>query len=138
MLPKGAVRHMAHDTQRGTILLVDDNPDIRGFARVFLEDAGYVVVTATNGEEGLHFFEKYQSTIVLLLTDVVMPKINGLELAGRVLRIDSQLPVLFMSGDASIADLGLECLAKPFRPGQLVEIVSRLLNAKTRLETTTA
>jgi len=127
---------MAKNTQRGKILVVDDNPDIRGFARMFLEDAGYGVVTATDGEEGLRFYEQHRPSINLLLTDVAMPKMNGLELAGRVLRIDSQLPVLFMSGDASIAGLGLECLTKPFRPNQLVEIVSRLLKANTRLETT--
>ena len=120
---------MACDMERGTILVVDDNVDIRGFAKRFLETAGYTVVTAADGKEGLHVYEEHQSSIVLLLTDVVMPNINGIELADRVLEMDSQLPVLFMSGDAWGAYRGLECVAKPFRPAELVERVSRVLNA---------
>jgi FixJ family two-component response regulator len=73
---------------------------------------------------------------VLLLTDVVMPNIGGLELADRVLRVDSQLPVLFMSGDAWVADRGLECISKPFRSAELLARVSRVLKANARSETT--
>ncbi len=93
----------------GTILTVEDNFDVRTFAQVFLENAGYSVVTAADGVEGLRCFETYQSRIVLLLTDVMMPNMNGLELADRVLRLDSHLPVLFMSGDICSADRGFGC-----------------------------
>jgi DNA-binding response OmpR family regulator len=119
---------MRCDTAHGTILVVDDNVDIRTFAKMFLEHAGYSVATAADGEEGLRYYEKHQSSILLLLTDVMMPKINGLELADRVLGIDSTLPVLFMSGDAWSAFRGLECVEKPFRSDELVERVSRVLN----------
>ena len=125
---------MTKDAQRGTILVVDDNLDIRALAQVFLENAGYSVVTASDGEEGFRSYQMHQSSIRLLLTDVMMPKVNGLELADRVLGIDAQLPVLFMSGDAWGAYRGLECVAKPFRSAELVERVSRVLNANTRLE----
>ena len=122
--------------QNGTILIVDDNLDIRAFARVFLEHAGYSVVTAADGAEALQYYEIHQSSIVLLLTDVTIPRMNGLDLADRVLCIDSQLPVLFMSGDTWSADRGFGCLAKPFRPAELVERVSRALNANTHSERT--
>jgi DNA-binding response OmpR family regulator len=56
------------------------------------------------------------------------------ELADRVLGLDSQLPVLFMSGDTWSADCGVGCVAKPFRPAELVERVSRVLNANTHVE----
>jgi DNA-binding response OmpR family regulator len=125
---------MTKDAQRGTILVVDDNLDICALAKVFLENAGYSVVTASDGEEGLRSYQMHQSRIRLLLTDVMMPKVNGLELADRVLGIDAQLPVLFMSGDAWGAYRGLDCVAKPFRCAELVERVSRVLNANTRLE----
>jgi two-component system, cell cycle sensor histidine kinase and response regulator CckA len=123
------------DSQRGTILVVDDNLDIRAFAKRFLETAGWTVVTAADGEEGLRFYEKHQSNIVLLLTDVMMPNINGLELADRVLGMDSQLPVLFMSGDHWSAYRGLECVTKPFRSSDLLAKVRRLLNGNARSET---
>jgi DNA-binding response OmpR family regulator len=117
---------MTRDTPHGTILVVDDNLDIRAFAKRFLETAGWAVVTAADGEEGLRIYEQYQSNIVLLLTDVMMPNVNGLELADRVQGIDSQLPVLFMSGSGYP---GLECIAKPFRSVELLDRISRALNA---------
>jgi len=127
---------MTRDEQIGTILLVDDNVDIRELARRFLEAAGYTVATAADGEEGLRFYQEHQSSIGLLLTDVIMPNIDGLELADRVLRIDSQLPVLFMSGDGWNAHRGWECLAKPFHPAELVEKVGRVLKANAHVERT--
>jgi CheY-like chemotaxis protein len=127
---------MAHDRQPGTILVVDDNVNIRGFAKIFLEKAGYAVVTASDGEEGLRVYQEHRSSISLLLTDIAMPKIGGIELADRVLEMDSQLAVLFMSGDAGCDYRGLECLAKPFRPAELIEIVSRVANANTHSERT--
>jgi CheY-like chemotaxis protein len=58
------------------------------------------VVTADDGEEGLRVYKKHQPSIALLLTDVMMPNMNGMDLADRDLQLDSHLPVLFMSGDA--------------------------------------
>ena len=129
---------MADNRQGGIILVVDDNADIQGFAKIFLEKAGYAVVTASDGEEGLRVYQEQRSNIILLLTDVAMPKIGGLELADRVLEMDSELAVLFMSGDAGCDYRGLECLAKPFRPAELIEIVSRMVNANTHSERSTS
>jgi CheY-like chemotaxis protein len=127
---------MTSDTQRGTILVVDDNIDIAGFTKLFLEKAGYSAVTAADGEEALRFYNEHQSSIMLLLTDVRMPNMNGFELADRVLKIDPRLPVLFMSGSGWGAHRGLECIAKPFRPAELIERVSRVLNAQAHQERT--
>lgn len=128
-----AEQALTKGAQRGTILVVDDALDIRALAKVFLENAGYSVVTASDGEQGLRSYQMHRSSILLLLTDVMMPNMNGLELADCVLGIDAQLPVLFMSGDAWGAYRGLECVAKPFLAAELVEMVSRVLNANTRL-----
>jgi CheY-like chemotaxis protein len=127
---------MPEDSRGGTILVVDDNLDIRGLAQRLLELAGYRVITAADGEEGLCFFEQHRSSIVLLLTDVVMPKVNGIELADRVRAMDSRLPVLLMSGNAARDYRDLECLAKPFRPAELMEAVSRTLYATTQVKST--
>jgi two-component system cell cycle sensor histidine kinase/response regulator CckA len=127
---------MAHDRQLGTILIVDDNLDIRKLAKMFLENSGYTVVTAADGNEGLRLYEEQHSSIALLLSDVKMPNMNGIELADRVLGMNSRLPVLLMSGDARCAHRGLECLAKPFSPAELIQTVSRVLNVKAHLEKT--
>jgi CheY-like chemotaxis protein len=124
---------MPEDAQRGTILLVDDNAAILGLAKRLLEMAGYAVITATDGREGLRFYAEHQSNIILLLTDVSMPNMGGLELADHLLGIDSKLPVVFMSGDAWSAHRGLECLAKPFRPGELFEVVNRAVHRNDSL-----
>src|SRR5580704_10122388 len=114
---------------RETILVVDDNIGIRGYTKLSLEDAGFDVITAADGEEALRLYQRHQSSIVLLITDVGMPNMNGFQLADRVLQIDSQLPVLFMSGRyAGIVFRGLECIAKPFPPAELVEKVNRALS----------
>jgi two-component system cell cycle sensor histidine kinase/response regulator CckA len=125
---------MAGDGQCGTILLVDDNADIRALAKMFLENAGYAVAMAADGAEGLRFYRENQSSIMLLLTDITMPNMNGLELARRVLGIDSRLPVLVMSGGACGAPEGLEWIAKPFRPLELIERVALALNARAQEE----
>jgi CheY-like chemotaxis protein len=118
---------MTHEMLRETILVVDDNRDIRGLIRICLEKAGYTVHTVADGEEGLRFYREHQSSIVLILTDVAMPNMNGHELADRVLRIDSQMPVLLMSGDVWTGYRGLECIAKPVAPAELIAKVGRML-----------
>jgi CheY-like chemotaxis protein len=122
---------MVRDTQRGMILVVDDSVDIRGLAKRLLEKAGYAVLTAPDGEEGLRCYEEHRSDIVLLLTDVMMPRMNGFELADRVLSMDPQIPVLFMSGQEWGAYRGLKCVTKPIAPAELVELVDQALKVYT-------
>jgi two-component system response regulator ResD len=111
---------MKTDQQRETILVVDDDLQIRSLVKVYLEQAGFAVATAADGEDGLNVFRAYRSRIALVLTDVMMPNMNGFDLADRVLELDSELPVLFMSGEAWNACRGLGCVAKPFTPVELV------------------
>jgi CheY-like chemotaxis protein len=125
-----------NDTQQGTILVGDDNSDIRTLTTRLLEVAGYIVLTAADGEEAFRFYEEHQSSIVLLLTDVAMPNMDGIELIDRVLGIDSRLPMLLMSGEPWGGYRGLECVSKPFRPAKLIESVSRAIKADTRSERT--
>lgn len=129
---KRRLQTMARDVQNGTILIVDDNFDVRAFAQAFLENGGYAVVTAADGQEGLRRYKIHRSSVVLLLTDVSMPKMNGLQLADRILDLDSHLPVLFMSGDAWSADRGFGCIVKPFNAVELVARVNQILDVKAR------
>jgi len=121
-----------NDLKRETILVVEDDFSICKLVRMFLENAGYSVVTADDGEEGLRVYKRHQPSIALLLTDVMMPRMNGLDLAVHVLQLDSGLPVLFMSGDPPRMNLRSECLAKPFSSADLVGRVSQVLHASDR------
>jgi CheY-like chemotaxis protein len=121
-----------NDRHRGTILVVDDNADVRDLAKKVLEIAGYPVMTAADGEEGLRCYEQHRSRIMLLLTDVMMPNIGGLELAERVLGMDSQVSVVLMSGNTGRDYRSWEFLAKPFRSTELIETVNRVLSANTQ------
>ena len=81
-----------------TILLVEDKRLVRDIARTVLEDGGYEVLTASNGHEALRQCEAHKGTIHLLLTDVVMPRMNGRELASRVRSTRPEIRVILMSG----------------------------------------
>jgi CheY-like chemotaxis protein len=85
-----------------TILVVDDEPDVCELARDCLLAAGYMVLEATDGEEALRIAEAHTEPIHLLLTDVVMPRLNGVELAGRLTRQRPDTKVLYMSGFAVV------------------------------------
>lgn len=114
--------------KRDTILVVEDDLFVSSLLRMLLERAGYEVVTADDGEEGLRVFQKHRSRISLLLTDIRMPHMNGMDLADRVLQLDSHLPVLFMSGETSLPHLHAGYLKKPFNSTDLIGRVAQVLN----------
>ena len=118
---------MQADERTRAILVVEDNASIRQLVKNFLEAAGYTVLIAVDGEAGLDYFLRNRAAIALLLTDVEMPNMNGLDLADRVLALEGNLPVLFMSGTTGIADRGYGCVAKPFQGAELVARVEAVL-----------
>jgi two-component system, cell cycle sensor histidine kinase and response regulator CckA len=118
----------------GTILLVEDEPAVRAIAERMLLRAGYTVRTAPNGDEAILVAAEAGGGLDLLITDVVMPGMNGRALADRLKEANPELKVLFMSGytdDAivhhGVLDPGTEFIQKPFAPGGLVERVERIL-----------
>jgi CheY-like chemotaxis protein len=115
------------NSEMNAILVVDDDRAVRAVVESILVRAGYVVLSAKDGVEGLSVFKQNQKSIALLLSDVMMPNMNGLELADRVLELDSRMPVMFMSGNARLADRGWGCVAKPFTANELVSNVRRVL-----------
>jgi signal transduction histidine kinase/CheY-like chemotaxis protein len=84
--------------RNATILLVEDEDQVRKLARAFLERQGYRVVEAASGPEALKTLEEYAGRIDLLLTDMVMPQMNGAALAERVKAMRTEIRILFMSG----------------------------------------
>ena len=118
-----------------TVLLVEDEDFVRGVTREVLEMAGYRVLEASNGESAMRIFSENGGKVELLLTDVVMPGMNGRDLAGRVSKMAPNVKMLFMSGYTENAVLrhGLEddCAAylqKPFALETLIAKVREVLN----------
>jgi len=124
---------------RGTeaVLLVEDEDSVRGLARSVLTTYGYCVLEAANGSEALLLSERFTGPIHLLLTDVVLPKLGGREVADRLTATRPAMRVLFMSGyteNAIVHDGTLDpdtaFLQKPFIPERLArkvrEVLSRL------------
>lgn len=104
-----------------TILVVEDEEAVREFTKILLEELGYRVLAAENGEHALAVSEQYPKKIHLLLTDVVMPGIQGPELAQKLSTFRPGVPILYVSGYTDpkiLADLHLEdrmaFLQKPF------------------------
>lgn len=79
------------------ILVIDDSPFVRGFCRDVLSEAGFVVLEAENGTQGLDTFRSERPDCVLL--DVLMPDIDGLEVLKQIREVADRTPVLLMTGD---------------------------------------
>ncbi len=87
-----------HGLPGKTILLVDDEENMREFLQVLLQSEGYRLLLAANGEEALSISEGFPEEIHLLITDVMMPVMNGKELADRLCVLRPHIKVLFISG----------------------------------------
>jgi two-component system, cell cycle sensor histidine kinase and response regulator CckA len=117
-----------------TILLVEDQDEVRAVALEVLRRFGYHVLEARNAGEALLHCERHPRTIQLLLTDVVMPQMNGRELAERLAPIRPDMRVLYMSGytdnaivQHGILESGIEYLQKPLVPDVLARRVREVL-----------
>lgn len=111
-----------------TVLLVEDESSLRKLSRQLLELWGYQVLEAENGNDALALFRGYNGTVNLLLTDVVMPGMDGQVLAKEILKIDPKIRVVYMSGYAgqtmsrqAAFERGTLFLAKPFTKEALME-----------------
>lgn len=126
-----------HTLDRGdeTILLVEDEDQVRRTLERVLSMAGYRVLAAADGEEALRLCEHSTEPVHLLLTDVVMPKMTGRQLADRLALVKPIARVLYMSGytpDAivhhGVLDEGIEFIQKPLTPSGLLSKVREVLN----------
>jgi len=118
-----------------TVLLVEDEPAVRDLARDVLTARGYTVLVARLGAEALQICERHPGPIQLAVTDVVMPEMNGRELAQRLAVLRPGLKILYMSGytdhavvNHGVLDPGTVFLQKPFGPGVLVRKVREILD----------
>ena len=119
-----------------TILLVEDEANIRALLDEILTEKGYTVLIAADGENAIARSMEHKEKIHLLLTDVVMPKMNGKEVASQLLQARPEMKVLFMSGYTShaivsrgVLDEGIEFLEKPFTSSSVARRVRQVLDS---------
>jgi PAS domain S-box-containing protein len=117
-----------------TVLLVEDEPEVRSLVQRILKTQGYTVVTAANPDEAIAVAREFKGTIQVMVTDVVMPGMSGLQLAARLMPTRPNMRVLFVSGythDAighhGVLDPGTAFLQKPFTPNALARKVREVL-----------
>ena len=119
-----------------TILLVEDEANLRYLARQYLEKQGYKVIEAADGAVAMQIAVAHEAVIHLLLTDVIMPGMNGRELAQRISEIRPNVKIIYMSGYTEnvighngMLDVGVRLLQKPFNLRDLKSMVREVLDA---------
>ncbi len=122
---------------KSIILVVEDEDDVRSYAVSVLSSAGYSVLQASGGPDGVGIAESFESPIHLLITDLVMPQMNGQELAVRLRESRPAMRVLYMSGysedaisERGIVSMEMAFMAKPFNPDQLLAKVRETLEVQ--------
>jgi two-component system cell cycle sensor histidine kinase/response regulator CckA len=121
-----------------TILFIDDNEMILDMARIILETHGYTVLLASTPSKALDIATSHEGSIDLLITDVVMPEMNGPELYERLLAIHPKLPVLYISGykndvvlRGGVPEEDVAFVPKPFTSEQLMGRIEQIFHAET-------
>ena len=137
---EGGAEKKTANVMRGTetILLVEDDPQLRQLSSSVLAHCGYNVLTASNPEEGLAICKANHREIRLLVTDVIMPRMNGRQLAEQILKVCPKIRVLYISGYTDnaivhygVLDPGLWFLPKPFTLSALVAKVREVLDSNS-------
>ncbi|SFK28018.1 PAS domain S-box-containing protein [Sphingomonas sp. NFR04] len=115
----------------GCILLVEDNESVGQFARTLLEDLGFSTIWATNGQTALDLFAEEPGKFDLVFSDVVMPGMNGIDLAHRLRDAHPELPIVLASGYSDVLAAegthGFPLVHKPYSIDALSATLSRLL-----------
>jgi PAS domain S-box-containing protein len=121
-----------------TILVVEDDPDVRSYLLEMLRELNYRVVPANNAQAALHVLVEDTKRVDLLLTDVIMPGLNGRELGRRAQALRPGLPVLYMTGYSRNAvvhhgrlDEGVDLIQKPISQAQLATRIRQILDRTT-------
>ncbi len=114
-------------SRKQTVLLVEDDAMLRSILAQTLADEGYAVLTAEDGEPALAIASTLEGQLGLVVTDIRLPGMNGLELADHLACLEAPPPVLFISGVKADQNVSGPLLAKPFGPSAFLEQVARLL-----------
>jgi two-component system, cell cycle sensor histidine kinase and response regulator CckA len=128
---------MTEGETKKTVLVVDDEPEIRKLVSAMVTQFGYTALTADSGEHALTLYKNQQTPLELLITDVVAPGMSGPMLADKLSALQPDLKVLYISGydntnvvQKYVVDRGHALLTKPFNVQELRKKVGELLNHK--------
>ena len=124
-----------------TILLADDDPYVRKVLSAYLERAGFVVLSATNGEQALEIARSFEGAIRILVSDVTMPGMHGTELARTLTRERPDVKVLLISAAIMAPEAlepGWQFLPKPFAPQILLDKVFAMSGVDPRADSQSA
>jgi DNA-binding NarL/FixJ family response regulator len=111
------------------VLVVDDEEIVLSLVEAMLERGNYSPIAASGPQDALEKARNFRGEIRLLLTDIQMPEMDGLELAKRIVAERTNIRVLLMSGFADLLPSGLPSIGKPFRMNELLEQVSKVIDA---------
>ncbi len=125
--PVGGAGGVAEAGGVATVLLVEDDEAVRRLARHILAERGYRVLEAEGGPAALELAARYTGPLDVLVTDVVMPRMDGRELHERLCALRPGLPAVFMSGYAEVEITGGRFLPKPFAASALLAVVREVL-----------
>ena len=125
--------HLEPPRQRSvTVLIVEDNDNLRNLLQRTLEGVGFSVLPAADGAEALRWSEQHEGTINIVVSDIVMPGLNGLELSKLIRAARPETKFLFITGFGDqfpeLREYGENVLGKPFLPSELVRKVEEILN----------
>ena len=132
-----------------TILIVDDEVSVLRYIATIVQRGGYDVLQADSGDDALAVCKSHASWIDLIISDVVMPRMNGRALAECMNRTYPGVPIIFVSGYPASRELvagltargfenGYTYLQKPFKPQELLRAIAAAFKAVTKLKTSTA
>jgi signal transduction histidine kinase/CheY-like chemotaxis protein len=133
--PHQITRPASANSQNNMILVVEDESALRRTMRAMLEGLGYRVITASDGKEGLDAYSRHHSDTSLIMTDAVMPNMDGIELVKALRADDCDIPIVMMSGyfkheGVDLRELGGKIdgfLEKPVNMNRLAEVVSQVI-----------
>lgn len=118
-----------------TILVAEDDRDVRHITRIVLERCGYRVIEATNGKDAVRKFKKNRDSVDVLIMDVVMPKMNGKEAYDEIKKISPEVKAIFLSGytedvidRTGVLERGLHFISKPVIPSELLKTLRDVLS----------
>ncbi len=133
-MARGYYQGAMSDTGKITILVVDDEPEVRKLVSAMVGQFGYTVLTADSGEHALTVYSHHKEPIDLLITDVVAPGMSGPMLADQLAALQPGLKVLFISGydhtqvvQKYVVEKGHALLTKPFTAAQMQKKVEEML-----------
>lgn len=115
------------------VLVVEDDPAVQMFCTTLLKREGFEAIVASNGKEGFESFREMSEDIGLVISDIAMPHMDGIELARKILSIDPHASVILMSGEILPEEIPDEIirvcafLQKPFHTAEFVRIVKERL-----------